>query len=109
MPPRWCPWAYSDKLLAQDTTPPTAPTNLSAANVTATSVTLRWSASTDDVGVVLYQVFAGSTLKATLAGSTFAAITGLAAGTTYSLTVVALDAAGNASSPSSPLAVTTSR
>jgi beta-glucanase (GH16 family) len=95
--------------MAQDTTPPTTPANLSAASVTTTSVTLRWSASTDDVGVVLYQIFAGSNLKATVAGSTSGAITGLAAGTTYSLTVVALDAAGNASRPSSPLAVTTSR
>jgi beta-glucanase (GH16 family) len=93
--------------LAQDTTPPTAPANLSAANVTATSVTLRWSASSDDVGVVLYQVLASAALKATVAGSTSAVITGLSASTSYSLTIKALDAAGNASAPSSPLVVTT--
>jgi polygalacturonase len=93
--------------LAQDTTPPTAPTNLTASNVTASSVALRWTASTDDVGVVVYQIYAGPTLKATAVGSTSAALSGLAAGTTYSLTVKALDAAGNASAASAPLSVTT--
>ena len=34
-----------------DTTPPTAPTNATATGATSTSISLRWSAATDDVGV----------------------------------------------------------
>jgi len=93
--------------LARDTTPPSAPTGLSASNVTDTSLTLRWTASTDDVAVVLYQVYAGGALKATTVGSTSAALSGLAANTSYSLTVKALDAAENASEPSAALTVKT--
>jgi chitodextrinase len=90
----------------QDTTPPTAPTNLVASNVTSTSLTLKWTASTDNVGVVVYQVFAGSTQVATTFGTTSAGISGLTASGTYSFTVKALDAANNVSSASAPLSVT---
>ncbi|WP_232290162.1 cellulose binding domain-containing protein [Micromonospora sp. ATCC 39149] len=40
-----------------DTTPPSAPQNLSIGDVTASTATLSWSPSTDDVGVRGYNVY----------------------------------------------------
>ena len=89
-----------------DTQPPTAPTQLQASATTQTSISLAWTASTDDVGVAGYRVYDGSTLVASPT-NTNVAITGLTCGTPHSFTVVAFDAAGNVSSPSSALPVST--
>jgi fibronectin type 3 domain-containing protein len=43
-----------------DTTPPTAPSGLTA-NVAGTSVSLSWTAATDNIGVVRYNVHRGTT------------------------------------------------
>jgi chitodextrinase len=88
-----------------DTTPPSAPGGLAAANVGATSLTLSWDASSDDVGVVGYNVYQGSTRIASPAG-TSVSVSGLSAGTSYSFSVEALDAAGNVS-PRASVNVTT--
>ena len=45
-----------------DTQPPTAPTGLAASSVTQTSLTLRWAAATDNVGVTGYNVYRNGTL-----------------------------------------------
>src|SRR2546430_14191150 len=42
---------------SNDTTPPSVPANLQSTTVDATSVTLKWDASTDDTGVASYDVF----------------------------------------------------
>jgi len=89
-----------------DTQAPTAPTGLTASGVTSTSATISWTASTDNVGVTGYDIYRGTT-KVGSSTTTSYADTGLAAGTTYSYTVRAKDAAGNISSASSALAVTT--
>ncbi|WP_218041418.1 discoidin domain-containing protein [Acrocarpospora macrocephala] len=86
--------------------PPTVPGNLTLTGKTATSVSLSWSASTDNVGVVGYEVRQNGTAVASPTG-TSTTITGLTPATAYSFTVVARDAAGNTSQPSSPLNVTT--
>ena len=91
----------------QDTIPPTAPTNLRATNVTTSSVTLSWTASIDNVGVVVYQISQGNAAVATAFGSTSATVSGLAANTTYGFTVRALDAANNVSPASTLLWVST--
>lgn len=84
-----------------DTTPPTAPTNLGATAASPTQIDLSWGASTDDVGVAGYRVFRGSTQVASVSGSsTTYADASVAAGTTYTYTVEAYDAAGNVSAPS---------
>jgi alpha-galactosidase len=90
----------------QDTTPPAAPTNLRSTSVASTSIGLSWTASIDDVGVVIYQVYLGSA-QAKVSTSPFANVSGLTPGTGYTITVKALDAAGNASLASAPLVVTT--
>jgi len=90
-----------------DTTPPSAPTNLKATYVADTYVRLSWTASTDDVGVVVYQIYSGATVVGTVPASTSATITGLVPGTTYVFTVTARDGIGNVSAPSASLSVTT--
>jgi bacillolysin len=89
-----------------DTEAPTAPTNLSSSNVTQTTFTLSWTASTDNVGVAGYEVFMNGASYSSVTGTT-ANITGLTESTTYSFYVVAEDEAGNVSPQSSTLNVTT--
>ena len=91
---------------APDTQAPTAPGSLSASNVTQTTLTLSWNASTDNVGVTGYDVFQGSTNLGSVTG-TSANITGLSPATAYSFRVRAHDAAGNNSGFSNTLNVTT--
>jgi chitinase len=90
-----------------DTTPPSAPGSVHSTGVTASSVSLAWSASTDNVGVSGYDVFRGSTKVGTVTGTSFTN-SGLSASTTYSYTVKAHDAAGNNSAASNAVSVTTS-
>jgi chitodextrinase len=89
-----------------DTSPPSTPTGLKAANVTQTGLTLTWDPSSDNVGVTGYDVYRNGTKTATVS-ATSAAQLGLACGTSYAFGVVARDAAGN-SSPSASLQVSTS-
>jgi chitodextrinase len=82
-----------------DTTPPSAPSNLAVSAATTTSLTLAWSASTDNVAVAGYDIYlAGSKVGSTT--STTFTFTGLACGSSYTLGVLAFDAAGNPSSQS---------
>ncbi len=90
-----------------DTTAPTIPTNLLSSNITSTTFTLSWTASTDNVGVTGYDVYQNGTFKTSISG-TSASITSLTPSTTYSFTVKAKDAAGNISASSNTLNVTTS-
>mgnify|MGYP002786896427 CR=1 FL=1 len=79
-----------------DTQAPTAPTNLAAATVRASTLTLSWTNATDNVGVTGYDVFRGATkLNTSLLTTNTYNVTGLTACTDYSFTVRAYDAAGN--------------
>lgn len=89
-----------------DTTPPSAPTSLRSTGTTASSVSLAWNASTDNVGVTGYEVYRGGTRVGTPTGTTFTD-SGLSASTSYSYTVKAKDAAGNLSAASNQISVTT--
>ena len=93
-------------LAALDTTAPTVPTTLAASGTTTVSTTLSWNASTDNVGVTAYYIYQNGTYKTASATRSFT-ITGLTAGTTYSFTVKAIDAAGNLSAASNAASVTT--
>ncbi|AFH59988.1 glycosyl hydrolase family 18 protein [Paenibacillus caseinilyticus] len=92
---------------AADTQAPTVPAGLKASGVTSSSVSLSWTASTDNVGVTGYEVYRGTVLAGTAAGTTFT-VSGLAASTAYSFTVKAKDAAGNVSAASTAVSATTS-
>ena len=89
-----------------DTQAPSAPSSLAASNVTQTSVTLSWNASSDNVGVTGYDVFMNDALLGTTTG-TSSNITGLSASSTYSFYVKAKDNAGNISAKSNTISVTT--
>ena len=89
-----------------DTVAPSAPTTLAASGTTQTTTNLSWTASTDNVAVTGYDVYQGTTLKATVTGTTYSA-TGLTASTAYDFSVKAKDAAGNISAASNVATVTT--
>lgn len=87
-----------------DTTPPSTPNNLAAKAVSSSQINLSWSASTDNVGVLGYQIYrgvSGSTpvLIGTSTTTSFGN-TGLSIGTAYSYYVKAYDVAQNKSSAS---------
>ncbi|CAD0004889.1 endonuclease [Flavobacterium chungangense] len=85
---------------ADDTTVPTAPTNLAVASSTSNSINLTWSAATDNVAVTGYAVYVNSVFKQNETGLS-ATITGLTPSTSYNFYVVARDASNNTSVPSS--------
>ena len=89
-----------------DTVAPTAPT-LTASGTTQTTTSLSWSGATDNVAVTGYDVYKDGVLLGSTASTTYA-VSGLVASTTYSFTVKAKDAAGNASVASNAVSVTTS-
>ncbi|MEU8354858.1 glycosyl hydrolase family 18 protein [Nonomuraea sp. NPDC048882] len=89
-----------------DTTAPSVPGNLRSTGVTNNSVALAWNASTDNVAVTGYEVYRGGTLVTTVTGTTYTN-TGLNAGTAYTFTVRARDAAGNRSGESNSVSATT--
>jgi Fibronectin type III domain len=90
---------------AADTSPPTTPTNVRVGDVTPTTVQLRFDPSSDDMQVNGYIVRGGP--QEEFAGDGHAFVQLLEPGTSYSFTVIAFDAAGNRSAPSSPVTVTT--
>lgn len=89
-----------------DSEPPSAPAGLAFSDVAASSLTLTWSASSDNVGVEGYRVYRDNSLAATVNAARFQD-TGLQAASTYSYAVSAFDAAGNSSSQSAAATVTT--
>ncbi len=91
---------------ASDTQPPTAPQNLSAVTVGQTSVSLKWTASTDNKKVVSYLIYRNSAYIGTAYGTTYTA-SGLTAATAYSFFVKAKDSSGNLSAAGNTLTVTT--
>jgi chitinase len=92
----------------KDITPPTTPTNLSVASISSTSIALKWSASTDNVGVKQYNVYKNGNYVG-YSSTTSYTVSGLTPATTYSFYIIAQDASGNLSSQSNTLTVTTSQ
>jgi arabinoxylan arabinofuranohydrolase len=95
-----------------DTTPPAVPSNLTASGLTPSAVTLTWTASTDDIGVAAYVIYAkvGAADRVELGtadgGTTTFDVTGLSTDTTYILSVEATDEAGNHSAPATTTVTT---
>ncbi len=100
---------------ANDTTSPTTPGAPTSTGITASSISLSWTASTDAVGVTGYKIYRSAT-----AGGTYSEIgtsatnsytdTGLSASTSYYYKISAYDAAANNSAQSSAsAAITTSQ
>ncbi|MFI9556783.1 glycoside hydrolase family 75 protein [Nonomuraea endophytica] len=81
---------------------PTAPANPRVTGTSATSISLAWTESSDNVGVTGYRVYEGTAVVAT-SPTPAATVGGLATGSTHTYTVTALDAAGNESASSAPV------
>jgi chitinase len=93
-----------------DTTAPTVPTNVRITAATETSISLAWTASTDDSGSIHHYVtcYSGWLIPGAYCvwGSPVPpakTIGGLVAGTEFTFQVKAVDAAGNESALSSPV------
>jgi len=111
-PPTWIPAPQSTPTPPDDLVAPTAPTTLGAVTL-STQATLSWVASTDNVAVTGYLVERCSGAACTdfvqiaqPSGTAYVNL-GLTASTTYSYRVRARDAAGNLSSYSDVLTITT--
>jgi hypothetical protein len=85
-------------LTSRDTAPPSTP-ELKASGTTATSTTLTWADSTDNVGVTGYDLYRNDTMVASGFGNTWTD-TSLVRSTSYTYKLTVRDAAGNSSSGS---------
>ena len=93
-------------LFGDDSQAPTIPAPLSVTPIAATQIDIAWGTSTDDTGVVGYQLFRDALQIATTTLTSYSD-TSLTASTTYSYNVIAFDAFGNFSTSSVTLATTT--
>ncbi|MDX8036065.1 PQQ-dependent sugar dehydrogenase [Lentzea sp. BCCO 10_0856] len=95
----------ADKLTAvlvgpPDTEAPTPPKNLQFVSSTHNSVTLKWEAATDNVGVTGYDIYQHGQLVTSVGNVLEGTATGLQADREYDWTVFAKDRAGNVSQAS---------
>ena len=89
-----------------DTEAPSTPTNLIVTGSTSSTISLSWTASTDNIGVSGYDIYMNGTIKTTVTGNS-ATISGLTPSTTYNFYVIAKDSSGNTSSASNSVSGTT--
>jgi glucuronoarabinoxylan endo-1,4-beta-xylanase len=89
-----------------DTEAPTVPTGLATSSISFTSLTLTWNASTDNKAVTAYEIFRNGSSIGTSPTPAYN-VTGMVAGTAYTFTVRAKDAAGNNSAQSTTLNAST--
>jgi len=92
----------------KDRTPPTTPTNLRVTGMTAYSVSLAWNPSTDNSGSVTYVICCANVSSETFPGPASSRVykAGLEAGRSFTLRIVARDAAGNYSKYSNTVTFT---
>jgi len=91
---------------SNDTTAPTIPAGVHTTTVQDTSLTISWTASTDDVAVTGYKIYRDGSLIGTTTSTSFND-SGLSPVTQYDYTVKAYDAANNVSAASAVLHATT--
>lgn len=92
---------------ATDTEAPSAVSDLSANNTSANTTQLSWSASTDNTGVINYEIFQDNSSIGNSGTATTFNVSGLAAQTSYVFYVRARDEAGNISNIGNSITVTT--
>ena len=98
--------SWTTTLRTADTTAPTVPGNPRVSNLTCSSVTFAWNASTDAVGVRFYDVYHDGQLMTSVSGSTLSTSLPVVAGAVWGLYVNARDAAGNVSQASTTVTIT---
>lgn len=89
-----------------DNTAPTSPGNLAGSDITADSITVNWTAATDNIAVAGYNIYRNGEFLASTADSLYID-SGLSPGVSYMYTITANDAAGNESSRTSNITLTT--
>lgn len=96
---------------ARDRKPPTTPTNLQVTGMTPYTVSLAWNPSTDNSGSVTYVICCANVSSETFPGPASSRVyrAGLEAGRTFTLRIVARDAAGNYSGYSNTVTFTLPR
>ena len=108
---------YAMLVTTPDTTPPSAPTNVTGVSGNPNNVYLNWNPSTDDLGVAGYYILRNGTVVGSSAqllpttpppsNTVIFTDTGLAEATPYTYTIEAYDMAGNVSQPSQPITIST--
>jgi len=96
----------SDSLttFTQDGTAPSAPIGLAAKSLSSGGVELTWQASSDNIGVTVYQVLRDQKIIGTANNTRYIDATANE-NTSYEYQVIALDNANNASAPSATIAI----
>jgi len=96
---------------ARDRTPPTQPKNFRVTGMTAYSVSLAWTPSTDNSGNVTYTICCANVSSETFPGPASSRVyrAGLEAGRSFTLFIIARDAAGNYSKQSNTVTFTLPR
>ena len=89
-----------------DSQPPTKPTGLTAKAVSSSQVNLTWNPSTDNVGVVGYNIIRNGSKISAVTNTSFGDGT-VVPSSAYTYKVSAIDAEGNTSDQSDPVAVST--
>jgi len=98
----WTPPACVD---VPDTQAPSAPPGLAATGQAGGKVALSWGASTDDVGVMGYEVWRGKVRATVASGRGFVDVS-VPVAVEHCYEVVAFDRTGNRSAPAGPACVT---
>lgn len=92
-----------------DTQNPTAPGTLSLSGISNTSMVIRWPESTDDVALAGYNVYVGSSkINASPINALVYTLAGLSLGTSYPVSITAIDLS-NKESAASTVTFTTNR
>jgi chitodextrinase len=101
-------FAASPVSAARDRKPPTTPTNLVVTGMTPYTVSLAWNPSTDNSGGVTYTICCANVSSETFPGPASSRVyrAGLEAGRSFTLFIVARDAAGNYSKQSNSVTFT---
>ncbi|WP_313580627.1 fibronectin type III domain-containing protein [Chishuiella sp.] len=85
---------------------PSSPTNLMVSDSTSTSISISWTASTDNIAVTRYDIYLDGIYNST-SSSNNSTITDLQPSTDYSVYIIAKDRAGNSSIKSESINIKT--